>query len=326
MRTLIQKIIMLTLLFSIVACTNELEEKLLFDFETINTNASFSADTLIVRKSETIGFKFKGNADIISFFSGENSREYSKRNQTEVPANEIVSKLKFAAMPQYGIIPGTLRVFVSTDFNGLLLNNKQADSILIKNHNWEEITDLCNLSSTSGLSNNTEVDLQKYLGKRLSIAFLYKTEQNSATQPTWIIKDLRIENTHVKNGVSLIKASNVGFAAFDMLHLTTPYNKNGGSGVWDLRNVAATTDPNIRMQSSASGQALNEDWLISSPTLINSRMPDTGVAVKDLPNNVIGYAYAYNKVGVYELTFVGVKTNFSSQQEISKSIVVKVVE
>jgi len=307
------------------ACENELEEAVAFDVNATAEGSTMSGDTLVVKKSTPINFLFSGNADFITFYNGNAGSEYSKRNLLESPVAETTSELKFGAMPQYGVFNGTLNVYLSTSFEGLLLNNKAIDSTAVAAHKWIDITSLCNLSTASGSTKNAVVPLQEYLGKRITIAFRYKTEQNATTQPTWEITNLQIVNTLTSGSSSTLKASTMGFGVLDMLSLTTPYKNTTGPGNWDISSVASAT-PKMRIGSSPAGQPMNEDWLISNPIVINSRMPDAGTAIKAMASRLDSYQYKFDAVGKYTVSFVAIKGNYLKNSEVVKELIVKVIE
>lgn len=306
-----------------VGCENSLERSIAFDVTPQVESGSVTGSTISVPAGTPVTFNFTGDPDFITFFSGEPGREYSKKDLLEVPADEITSVLKFDNMPQYGTIPNTLKLYVSTDFSGLTGKNKQEDSTMVVTHQWKDISDLANFSAVSNSTNNTSIPLDEYLGKKLTIAFKYDPKQNSATQPTWVISNLVVENTtKSNNAVSQIKASTMGFTVLDLIS-STPYKNNGGAGVWDLRNIGAANSV-MRIQSSPSGQPINEDWLISNPIVINSRPADRGVAIKKMSVDVNSYKYVFNSPGKYTVTFLGRNSNYEHFSEMIKEFTVTV--
>lgn len=320
------KIIILTIALTMifmVGCENSLEKSIAFDVTPQVESGSVSGSTINVPAGTQVTFNFTGDPDFITFFSGEPGHEYAKKDLLEIPASDITSVLKFDNMPQYGTIPNTLKLYVSTDFTGLTGKNKQTDSTMIVSHQWKEISDLANFSTASNKTNQSAIPLDEYLGKKLTIAFKYDPNQNSATQPTWVITNLVVENTtKSNNAVSQIKASTMGFTALDMIS-TTPYKNNGGAGVWDLRNIGAANSV-MRIQSSPSGQPINEDWLISNPIVINSRPADTGVGIKKMSVDLNSYKYIFSTPGTYTVTFLGRNSNYEHFSEMIKEFTVTV--
>lgn len=303
------------------SCEDPLKQQVNFNVNASTDAGAISGTTFNITAGTPVTFNFSGNPDFITFYSGEAGHEYDKRNLLETPAEDITSLLKFNAKPQYGVIEGTLKVFLSTSFEGLRGNDKKADSLAIINNQWTDITSLCNLPTVSNGTVDLALPLNDYLGKKLTVAFQYKTDQNTTTQPTWIISGLLIENTIKSSGaISSIKASTMGFQVLDMLAATSPYKNTGGSGTWSLANIATE----MRMQSSPSGALFNNDWLISNPILVNSRPADLGVAIKKIALDVNSYTYAFKTPGTYVVTFLGRNENYKASSEVARQFTVTV--
>lgn len=309
-------------------CSNQLKESVELNVTASTEAGTIKGNAITVKVDEPITFSFTGSPDFITFYSGEAGSEYAKRNLLESPADEITSVLKFDNMPQYGRIPNTLKLLVSTEFTGIKgapASNKQSDSTMIVDHTWTDISDLANFSTRSNTKNDSEIPLDDYLGKKLTIAFKYDPQQNDATQPTWELTNLMIENTNKKTGaVSQILASNMGFKVLDMVS-NTPYKNDGGGGVWDLRNIGPDRFI-MRIQSQPAGQPINEDWLISNPILVNSRPGDAGLVIKKISIDLDSYKYSYSQPGTYIVTFVARNANYEHFSEVIKEFTVTVNE
>lgn len=307
--------------FVLWSCEDALKQPVKFNVTASTDEGTISGDAFVVDSGKTITFNFTGDPDFITFYSGESGHEYVKRNLVETPAEEITSTLKFNAKPQYGIIEGTLKVYLSTTFEGLRGYDKLTDSLAVIKNQWTDISASCNLPTLNNGTVDVALPLNDYMGKKLTVAFQYITNQNTSTQPTWIISGLQIENTLKSSGaVSAIKASNMGFQALDMLALTAPYKNTGGSGIWNLSNIATE----IRIQSSPSGSSINDDWVISNPLIINSRLTDKGVAIKKMSMDLDAYNYTFNKKGKYIVTFLAKNANFESSNELIRQFEITV--
>jgi hypothetical protein len=325
-KIILKSILFVTLflsLFHLTGCSDELTNKLLLDYKILNQNTTYSGDTIVLSKSSSLQLSLTGEYDFLTFYSGEAGHEYAKRDVKTIGKDDFSSSvLSFEAMPQYGIIPGTLRVFISDSFEGMCLFDKKQDSVLIASHNWIEITDSCNLPVTSAQVKQSSVSIFDYLDKNISVAFLYQTNQNTSAQPTWEIRDLKITNIFVNESVNTIKAVDMGFSALDM------YNLNGlssSSSVWNLNNIASRTNPVMRIQSSPAEASLNQDWLISTPFKINRRLPDTGIAINDITAEYKNFEYSYAEPGVYNACIAASRNNFKNSQEITKELLIKII-
>lgn len=335
MRNKIYLLAAYTFALLLTACDKRLDEDVKLDMKVTSEEAYNIGDTLVVKRSTDVVFNFSGNPDFITFYSGENGREYSKRHLTESPVDQITSRLELATKTQYGsnaTVAGTLKVYISTEFTGMVKNNKKTDSIAVEKTNWIDITDLCQIpQKPGGASPRVNVPLDQYLGKqRLTVAFEYHTTDNSSAQPVWEIYDLKVVNTLISNGIeSNIKAVNMGFTPLDMYAVgNAAYNtvSDQTPGVWNVSNISNASDPKIRIHSTSTGGILNHDWLISNPFIINARTPDSGIGIKTITTRLDSYKYRYDTTGVYVVTVIGRNSNFESTSEVVREVVLKVID
>lgn len=322
-------IAILALLLLMAGCDDRLKEDVKLDVSVVSEGSYKEGDILVVKKSTDVVFNFSGKPDFISFYSGETGHAYKHRTRTLLSEDEITSELKFSSFAQYGTIPGSFKVYLSTSFGEMSLDkNKQTDSLSIINHNWIDISDLCNLPIVSATTlRDAVIPLDSYLGKRLNIAFQYKPLNNTTAQPTWEVQSLMIINKSKEDGseASLL-ASTMGFTAFDMYASgQAAYQTGTTAGIWNVSNIAASPSK-IRMQSSSIGADLNVDWLISKPIVINACTPDTGVGIKTITNSLNSYKYQYSKPGTYTITFVGRNSNFEASSEVVRELTIKVID
>jgi hypothetical protein len=317
-------IIILIFLTLFVSCNDQLSIPVDFSFTATAENSTVNGDTLIVDKAVPVTFTFDGNAEFITFYSGETGHEFDKRELTQTPVGDVDScYLTFTNKPQFGNIPGTLNFYLSTSYEGLKMTDKKADSLAVLTHNWINLSDSCNLSVTNNTTNTSKVSLKSYVSSRITLAIRYKTTDNSAIQPTWQIGNLKIVVRDKKGAVTTLSANDLGFSALDLFAITNPYSTAGGTGIWDLSGVAATS-PLIKIIFSGAGQPLNDDWLVSTPKLATTRIPDTGVAVKSIATTVKTYQYAFNKPGVYKVGFHAMNDNYEYRSETGMTRIIKV--
>lgn len=305
------------------SCQDEMTRKvdLSASVSPLTEGLAFRGDTAVVKAGTDVIFQFKGDPDFISFFSGEPGRVYANIDRTAVPVEEIKeSHLTFKIKPEYGTIPNTFSVFVSDEFAGLKGNDFDADKLAIEQGKWQDITDLCNLPVKSGQEVDVNIDLRPYIGKELTFAFKYKTDQNKQAQPRWTMSGMNIA-TEFKDGTSgQLKADAFAFTAIDFLNKEDdPYAAKGGEGRWDIRKVSEM-NPVILIASSKVGQPMNEDWLVSKPLFINETTPDTGVAIKDISDNLSQFRYTYFKPGTYKVSFVASNGNYEAFSRVVKEV------
>lgn len=341
MRNNIFSLLAVFTLIAFASCNDELDKKVSMDVTATAENAEMDGNTLVVEKGRMVTFNISGNPDFITFFSGESGHEYEKRNLTETPIEEIGdSRLEFYTKTQYGsvaTVANTLKVYVSTTFEGLYKNDKVKDSTIVANAfadgTWIDITDLCEIPQAPNKTSDTiSVSMNEYLGKRFAIAFKYETKDNSGNQPRWEVHNLKIINTSKETGEELgfVGAANFGFTPLNMFATTNDdaYKTvtNNTEGVWNLNNLQGNS-PYMFIHSSGSGKPLKHVWLISSAVVINGRQPDAGVGIKTISNNpVTNYNHTYEKAGEYTVTFIAKNANFENTSEVKKELKIKVIE
>lgn len=313
------------------SCQDEMTRKvdLSASVSPLTEGLAFRGDTAVVKAGTDVIFQFKGDPDFISFFSGEPGHVYANIDRTAVPVEEIKgSNLTFKIKPEYGTIPNTFSVYASDKFSGLTGSDFDSDKRSIEdalaNGDLKDITELCNLPVKSGTEVAVNIDIRQLenisTDKELSVIFRYKTDQNKQSQPRWTITGLSID-TEFKDGTSgQLKADALAFTAIDFLNKDNdPYAAKGGEGRWDTRKVSEM-NPIILIASSKVGADMNEDWLVSKPFFINETTPDTGVAIKDISDNLPQFRYTYFKPGTYKVSFVASNGNYEAFSRVVKDV------
>lgn len=287
------------------SCENELERKLSFDVSVTPASNLQIVDTVITAtKGSKIQFNFAGEPDFISF-------SYSLFNTSR-------SVLTFNSQPAWGThIQNTLSVFVAESSDTLLLTNAKQDSINLANRVWTDITSLCNLPTTANQTKKSTVSLNDYKGKKMLLAFRYKTEYAADWQPTWTISNLQINDTVISTNAKASGsiAATMGFKPFDMLNLTNPYLSADAAGVWNLTNPAS-----IVIKRTPSGSALNTDWLISKPIQITEGVTTLSSVypVKNTTSSVESFTHQFDNSGEYTVVFKASNKNYVYSESTEK--------
>lgn len=302
----------LGLLLFFSSCNKELKEP-----ATIKVNISpetenlvVKSDTAFVKAGTNVVFSFEGKHDFVTMYTGEPGHVYEYRERTKIAKEHIASsQLKFKITPLYGIIPNTMSVYLKQSFAGMNGKNYKLDSTLIKETEWIDITEQCNLPVESNETSGVVLDVIDYMNEPFTIAFKYETAQNKETQPRWDIKGLMIDNKF-KDGTGAVVASpSISFTAFDFLDKANAYKNNGGEGKWNL-SKNNLTDTLIQMSSSKKDTPMNLDWLVSAPLDLSSTTPDKGMPIKDITERLNVFKYVYQNPGVYKVTFVANNVNY----------------
>ncbi len=332
------------LVLSLAACDDELDTKASIEVAVVqNDAATVVADTVVVKRGEQLTFKFEGNPDFITFYSGETGKKYAYRDRDQVdPAEMVSSRLKFGVWYQYGnaaTAKNLVSMYVSDAFTGLLKNNFAADSVLVEQFGWTSLVDEAQMPSAPGSSGsavNQEIDLMPYLGKRMALAIRYKALDNSAAQPRVNFVGMRIENQMKDGTTSTLYAGNFGLTAVNMLahhnlsdQRSMTANREYGtvtnnvSGIW---NLASAGSGNFFIHSSGVGTALKYSWLVSDLIMVNVCSPDQGTPIKNISGRLDSYTYTYDEVGVYKATFVATNGNYKHESRVVRELNIKVTE
>ncbi|MEI6753426.1 MAG: DUF5017 domain-containing protein [Paludibacter sp.] len=326
---------LLVLLFS--SCDNVLTEKMVFDAQVVPTTIdSIKKDTIFVKKGIPISFNFSGNAQFISYFSGEPGKEYFYYNTTIIPASQYDSCfLKFDVTPSVTTgtidskyVANTLSLTVSDNFPGLLgissapaFSNDSANIRNTKDYNWTDLTAQCDFPITIGTKKSVKLNAMSLLSKNICLKFGYKTTLNDTVQPKWTIANLKFVKYQKSKAAVEVLAASLGFKQIDLLNSISAYSISG-AGVWSKSNPVS-----MFISSSMSRSGLNEDYLISTPILLNPLPTDlipTGALVKNITVDVKSYTYSYSNIGVYYATFSATNANYMDTQHTQANFIIKV--
>lgn len=314
-------ILTIIVLSALFACEDVMEQKVDFKVQVASADyLQFTDSAIIAPVGSKITFDFEGEPDFISF-------SYERFLPTD-------ATLKFATQAAWGThIANTLQVLVSDSYEGLsykLVNNNQdsidvpvfdfdLDSVNVVNHPWTDITSLSNLPTVSNQKQAAVIPINEYRGKKMIIAFRYKTEFAADWQPSWTVSDLEIENTRITNGtnVSTYLAATMGFTPFDILNRTNAYRNEYVSGSWNTSNTAA-----MQIRQTSKGNALNEDWLISKPIEVPLGLTENSVpiGIKNTTLLVDNYTHTFSNIGEYVVTFKASNYNFKFHDSATKTI------
>jgi hypothetical protein len=282
----------LLILFALTACDKELDIK--------NLDFDVSIEKTTFKVGDTVLFKFTGNPDNITFFSGETGQNYEYRNRLRA---EGKPELQFTSFSEFGTQVNTLQVLATTDFNGIVNEN-------IGNVAWTDITNLVTLSS--GLDNTASgvVDLTQFVNdKPLYIAYRF-IGQTGSTQKRWTIKNFLVQNK--LNDGSVLKVADITTAGFSQVSL-----KNS-SVVWSI------SSDQIRIQGGPATNEDNDDWIVTKPLYLDRVSPDTGTALKNITSKLTKYSYVFSRPGTYKVAFIASNSTADKSVSIVKELTITV--
>lgn len=269
------------------------------------TKPSFdvSSPSLTYKVGDTVNFNFTGNADVVTFWSGEDGGNYDNRERTILTGGVV--RMSFRSNVQFGAQLRNLQVWISNDFSG------QYNPAGIDAANWDDITDSFTYGTGTASVNSGEVDITKYLepGKPFYIGFKYDGQPvpaGGATQRTWQVNTLSVTNTFPNGNVSqLMTQATAGYLFVDILN---PAN------FWDFNG----TQIRFRPQSSAIASL---DWAITSPIIADRTKPDVGFGIKSFADNKIeSYQHIYNTPGTYKVVFIGSNATVAGKETVLREL------
>ena len=279
-----------TVLFVLASCNKTLKVDPV-SLEVTTASTTYNA-------GDTVNFMFKGQPDMITFYSGEPGHNYENRDRTVAKG---APQVQFTSYAQYGTQQNTLLLLVSKDFDG------NYDSSDIYKATWTDITDKATLSTGSPDEPSGIIDLSAYTADNKPIYFAFKyTGETGSTQKTWTIKDFQI-NLLLDDG-SLSSVADMVSAGW------TAVNIKNDQKVWSI------SSSQLKIAGGNGAADTNEDWLITSALNTNKVLPDVGVAIKDITIALPDYAYVYANPGSFKPVFVAVNATADGEKTLVKTV------
>jgi hypothetical protein len=247
---------------------------------------------------DTVLFIFSGNADNISFYSGEPGTNYANRNRVSLLG---LSQLQFTSYAQFATQPNSLKLLVSNNFNGLY------DSANIYMATWANITSRATLSTGLTGTPSGIVDLSDFAAQNLPvyIAFKYAAVTGS-TQPTWTIQSFNLNL--LQQDSTLWPVATIANAGWKQVSVFNP------SAKWGI------TTTQLSIAGGNATAASNEDWAVTAPLYLNKVAPDVAVPIKNITQVLNSYNYVFSKPGVYKVFFLAANATADEQQSTTKEI------
>ena len=319
----------------------------------------------VYRPGDIVRFRFTGDADYITFYSGEVGHEYDNRNRTSIPFEDINDlSLDIKIQPLWGI--GALkadseygfRIYLSNSFGGLtsddgyeqrtqiqqMINEGQFPmNESVTDKPWKQIWNDINCETFQNEwrygfnSNDPEngCDMSEY-ADNFCIAFHWKPNTLNWTrnQRTYHVQG-DINMSYGKDGQSVnTPFTEVPFTVVTMNEQDPPHLGTFPTMRGDTTYVGTVNfgRPNwdINFEGAASNwPGLNWEldvWCISDPMPLNSVSRDKGVQIKSLLSPILTYDHVYDKPGTYKAVFYGVNDNYQGTKTAVKEVTVIVVD
>lgn len=191
---------------------------------TVNT------ETQTQKVNLPVVFKFTGDADIVSFFSGQESNDYAYREGKFIDVSGKGAEVSFTtnvSVASTALQNNQLKVMASTNFNG------KYDFASVKAATWTDVTNRFTINATTVTpvsSGATDIsDLFTDPAKPIYIAFQYVTRSQAANGlarqyqiQSFLAKSKAVPPADVTKPLNLADQATVGFTIVDENPVNAP--------------------------------------------------------------------------------------------------------
>jgi hypothetical protein len=296
---------------------------------------------------EEVLFKFSGDADMITFYSGLPANDYAFKEGREVVVENQGVDLEFQSAVSGGAQTNQLSVMVSTDFDG-----NYDDFNSVKKAAWTNLTSqfLLGTNTTFRASGTKEITNLVVPGKPIYIAFKYvtKPQQANGVVRQWWIQSFLVKSKATFNGVpvTITNQRAAGFKIVDENKVNAParstitsarvtlwgnFYRNPEDPIFDPENpvydkLSANYDRTAVYvpfdETSPYNDFPSEHWAISLPIHVNKvdLGPDRSVAIKGMDTQPPFYSFAYSTPGTYKVYFTATNANIKNSKTYIKSV------
>ncbi|MEX2232857.1 MAG: DUF5017 domain-containing protein [Cyclobacteriaceae bacterium] len=336
----------------LASCETEIETP---DFQVSTESSTYQA-------GQPVRFILDGHADMISFYSGEPTKEYSYRQGRVIEITDEGGTLVFTSAVTGGTQAGQLTFLASTNFDGNYDNLASVQAA-----DWVDITDRFTFGTSATFLTSTTQDISDLLvpGGPIYFAYRYVTKPQVANglARTWMIQGFLLKSKTLFNGAELTIAdqANAGFRIVDQDPENAPSRssittsrvsllgniyKDPADPIYDPENPIydpenpiydpesplyqpATVRPDFVPYdpNSPYNDPQTENWAVSKPIYFNKvdLGPDWSTALKGIANSRLEeYAYVYTKPGTYTAHFVAINASIEGRKEVVKEITITI--
>lgn len=290
------------------------------------------------RAGEPVRFEISGNVDNLLFYSGENGHQYRYYNRYVVAPEDVRSaEFQMSIRPLYGY-EGALDIYVSESFDGLSGEDAEADRAAIREMyeagmpGWTRMEDYKDIGAAPDGQwtqyQDYVIDLKDYVDK-CSIAMHWhplrtnpETSAAISQRTYWINADLV---TDFGMGTNSVNIRNIEWVSVMMnpYYDDDPYVTNKGNGYVNFDRSGA--DLIFQGVSNTELDFEIDAWLFSEPMALTSVTNDKPIVIKDMQNYMTFYEYTWDEPGTYEVTFVGINTNYAGESQLRKDFKITIL-
>lgn len=310
--------------FLLTGCSRDSVEDVEFDVRVKN-------DLNNIRVGEPVTFLFDGNAEYISFFSGENGNNYANitRDSVGVADLKIACTIKQQYTDKEYRMKEMVHVYLSQDFSGIydLQNIQKANWTKISGSEYNQIAvPLTETASTDEVS--SIVDISDYKQKPFYVAFMYNAPKRVdvpassgggryVVAPRVDVNPLSLTKTTVEGDIVVLDnpSTDWGFqVVYEKSTETSNYSVNDGGLLFQPQQNKEHTDDDVIV------------WMVSRLIQPWEIEPDRGLPIKSLDAYLSSYSHIFQTPGEYTLTFIATNATLWDSSRIVKHITLTVKE
>lgn len=311
-------------LWTLTGCDRDSIDNVTFEVKTKNDPGN-------IRVGETVTFLFDGNAEYITFFSGENGNNYANmsRDSVSLSALQMTCKIKQQYTDKEYRGKEIIHAYLSENFNGKyeLSEIQKADWQPISGKEYNQLAVPLTVASPTE-EVNSGIDLSGYVNKAFHVAFQYNAPKRSdvptsagngryVTAPRIDISPLSLKKTTVEEETVVWSNPSTDWAfrvIYEKSTQTSNYSVGDGGLLFQPQEKKEHTDDDVIV------------WMVSGKIQPWKVEPDRGVPIKSTEAALNSYTHIYNKAGEYVVTFIATNANLWNSDRIVRQIRLTVKE
>lgn len=330
MKKLLYIVLGAVLVAGMFACNdNGIYSPVKFDVKLNPTNSYLVGDTLL--------FDITGNANFITFWSGESTHEYRYRDRNTVAIEDVQSlKLELWASGHYGS-GGGMKFYMSKTFPGLngadTLSDRTAVRKLVADNfaGWEKVPFPDNKSDPK-LELIDTVDITSYADNFVFMMWCKPIKSTTSSQRTYYLgpvikakfkglpeQTIKITDLYPKNFAPQFERWN------------NPYESRPAATEGYVAYVANYKDPKVHIIVLGGGgigldKPQLENFICTKPMALNIVSPDKGTQIKGYADKLSSFGYVFKQPGQYTVTFVARTGNYLGESSTVREMTINIVE
>jgi hypothetical protein len=276
-------------------------------------NFEVSVDKETFKVNEEVTFNFKGDAGIISFYSGEIGHDYNFKDGRIVEAGDVSLSFRTSQVIASGTQINQFSIWVLTDFN-----RDYSDFSNVQLSAKEDISDRLLLATGSAYRESGQANITDLIpkdDKPIYIGFKYVTlpQATNGTARQWFLQNLLVNSITSIGNITLADMSNAGFQIVDQ----------SAGGLKSRSRIEATRLLLHGHEFNVNNDPQSENWIITKPIYGGSfdKGPDRPVAIKgNSEDRLSQYNYVYSQPGKYTVYFIASNTNINESKQVIRKV------